>query len=149
GKHLLLQNTYLTPSTHISLTANHDIGIENTVQLSPRQTGPVHSDKWDPDLLNAVLPEQEKGNLKFLLPMTGVLNASTSLMINAGGNFFTQGAFLSAGKDVYLSAAKHIELGSRELIFHKLEGLFLSGDYIPPSRSLVLGSRITAKNNIS
>ncbi|WP_350305521.1 DUF637 domain-containing protein, partial [Photorhabdus viridis] len=36
-----------------------------------------------------------------------------------------------------------------ELIFHKLEGLFLSGDYIPPSRSLVLGSRITAKNNIS
>ncbi|WP_445375637.1 DUF637 domain-containing protein [Photorhabdus tasmaniensis] len=149
GKNLLLQNTYLTPSTYISLTANNDIGIENTVRLTPRQTGPVHSDKWDPDLLNAILPEQEKGHLEFLLPMTGVLHASTSLMINAGGHFFTQGAFISAGKDVYLSAAKHIELGSRELIFHKLEGIFLSSYYIPPSRSLVLGSRITAKNNIS
>ncbi|MQL50687.1 filamentous hemagglutinin N-terminal domain-containing protein [Photorhabdus khanii] len=149
GKNLLLQNTCLTPSTDISLTANNDIEIENTVRLSPRQTGPMPPDKWDPDLLNAILPEQEQGNLHFLLPMTGVLHASTSLMIHAGGDFVAQGAFISAGKDVYLSAAKHIELGSRALVFRKLEGIFLSGNYIPPSRSLESGSRITAKNNIS
>ncbi|TDB40588.1 hemagglutinin repeat-containing protein, partial [Photorhabdus khanii] len=70
-------------------------------------------------------------------------------MIHAGGDFVAQGAFISAGKDVYLSAAKHIELGSRALVFRKLESIFLSGNYIPPSRSLESGSRITAKNNIS
>ncbi|SCZ66290.1 MULTISPECIES: DUF637 domain-containing protein [Photorhabdus] len=149
GKNLLLQNTYLTPSTHISLTANNDIEIENNGLLFSRQTGPMHPDQWDKNLLNAILPEQEKASFKPLLPMTGVLTASESLMIKAGGNLFTQGAFISAGKDVYLSAAKHIALNSRELIFHRLEELFLSGNYVPPLRSIELGSRITAKNNIS
>ncbi|MDB6375161.1 DUF637 domain-containing protein [Photorhabdus bodei] len=149
GKNLLLQNTYLTPSTHISLTANNDIEIENNALLSPRQTGPMHPDQWDKNLLNAILPEQEKANFKPLLPMTGVLTAAESLMINAGGNLFTKGAFISAGKDIYLSAAKHIGLNSRELIFHRLEELFLSGNYVPPLSSMELGSRITAKNNIS
>nr|WP_242689336.1 filamentous hemagglutinin N-terminal domain-containing protein [Photorhabdus cinerea] len=149
GKNLLLHNTYLTPGTHISLTANNDIEIENNGRLSPRQTGPMHPDPWDNNLLNAILPEQEKADFQSLLPMTGVLTAAESLIIHAGGHFFTQGAFISAGKEVYLTAAKHIELSSRELMFHRLGKLFLSGNYIPPLRSMELGSRITAKNHIS
>ncbi|WP_350307994.1 hemagglutinin repeat-containing protein, partial [Photorhabdus viridis] len=45
-----------------------------------------------------------------------------------------------SGKDIYLSAAKDIDLSSAELTYQ---------DHILPLDSTELNSRITAKNNIS
>ncbi|MCT8343782.1 DUF637 domain-containing protein [Photorhabdus kleinii] len=120
GKNLLLQNVYLQPSKNISLTANNDITIEN------------HANTY-------IFAKSKVRNMH--LPIAGILNATESLTINAGGHLSAKGSDMFAGKDIYLSAAKHIDLSSPELGY--IGYLFL------PKESAELSSRITAKNNIS
>ncbi|WP_350304326.1 filamentous hemagglutinin N-terminal domain-containing protein [Photorhabdus viridis] len=120
GKNLLLQNVYLQPSKNISLIANSDVTIEN------------HADTY-------IFAKSKKRNER--LPIAGMLNASESLTINAGGNLYAKGSDMSAGKDIYLSAAKQIDLSSAELGDR--------GSLLIPSDSSELSSKIFAKNNIS
>ncbi|MCT8349701.1 DUF637 domain-containing protein, partial [Photorhabdus temperata] len=120
GKNLLLQNVYLQPSKNISLIANSDVTIEN------------HVDTY-------IFAKSKKRNER--LPIAGMLNASESLTINAGGNLYAKGSDMSAGKDIYLSAAKQIDLSSAELGDR--------GSLLIPSDSSELSSKIFAKNNIS
>ncbi|MGV7960592.1 DUF637 domain-containing protein [Photorhabdus tasmaniensis] len=120
GKNLLLQNVYLQPSKNISLIANNDVTVENhadTYNFAKSKTANSHN-----------------------APISGILNALESLTIHAGNNISAKGSDISAGKDIYLIAAKDIDLSAAELEYK---------NHILPQDSTELSSKITAKNNIS
>ncbi|MGV8000904.1 DUF637 domain-containing protein [Photorhabdus temperata subsp. temperata] len=120
GKNLLLQNVYLQPSKNISLIANNDVTVENhadTYNFAKSKTANSHN-----------------------APISGILNALESLIIHAGNNISAKGSDISSGKDIYLIAAKDIDLSAAELEYK---------NHILPQDSTELSSKITAKNNIS
>ncbi|WP_239002431.1 DUF637 domain-containing protein [Photorhabdus khanii] len=120
GKNLLLQNVYLQPGKNISLIANNDVTVEN------------HADTYN-------FAKSKIAN-RHNAPISGILNAFESLTIHAGNNISAKGSDISSGKDIYLSAAKDIDLSFAGVEYK---------NYILPQDSTELSSKITAKNNIS
>ncbi|MGS0630394.1 hemagglutinin repeat-containing protein, partial [Photorhabdus asymbiotica] len=72
GKNLLLQNVYLQPSENISLSAHHDVTIEN------------HADTY-------TFAKSNTAN-RHNTPISGILHALKSLTINAGNNLSAKGS---------------------------------------------------------
>ncbi|WP_434523946.1 DUF637 domain-containing protein [Photorhabdus asymbiotica] len=121
GKNLLLQNVYLQPSENISLSAHHDVTIEN------------HADTY-------TFAKSNTAN-RHNAPISGILHALKSLTINAGNNLSAKGSEMSAGKEIYLSAAKDIDLSAYEPTYQ--------ADLPLSKESTEFSSKITAKNHIS
>ncbi len=131
GKNILLRNIFLTKSHNISLTATHDITIDNNSELlTHKRMGDVNAENKEQTLFNQ------------MLSTIGKLDAKSSVVINAGGNLSIKGVNVSAVKDINLTAAKNIDLAPRELS-PSLNKLFST------SRSGELSSRLTAGNNIN
>ncbi|MGS0630363.1 hemagglutinin repeat-containing protein, partial [Photorhabdus asymbiotica] len=74
-------------------------------------------------------------------PISGILHALKSLTINAGNNLSAKGSEMSAGKEIYLSAAKDIDLSAYEPTYQ--------ADLPLSKESTEFSSKITAKNHIS
>ncbi|NHB94219.1 filamentous hemagglutinin N-terminal domain-containing protein, partial [Photorhabdus cinerea] len=121
GKNLFLQNVYLQPAENISLSASHDVTIEN------------HADTY-------TFAKSTSAN-RHHAPISGILNALKSLTINAGNTLSAKGSEMSAGKDIYLSAAKDIDLSACEPRYQ--------ADLSLSQGSAIYSSKITAKDHVS
>ncbi|WP_205634294.1 hemagglutinin repeat-containing protein, partial [Photorhabdus australis] len=121
GKNLLLQNVYLQPAENISLSASHDVTIEN------------YADTY-------TFAKSTSAN-RYHAPISGILTALKSLTINAGNTLSAKGSEMSAGKEIYLSAAKDIDLSAYEPRYQ--------ADLSLSQESTIYSSKITAKDHVS
>ncbi|MFC3393727.1 DUF637 domain-containing protein [Brenneria rubrifaciens] len=131
GNDLSLSDIVFTPGRNISLTAGNDLLVENTVALSSsRRVGTALSNE----------PLQKTWG-QTLVP-TGRLKADESVLLNANGTLTLRGARIDAGRDITLSAARHIDLSPNPLP----DAL---ASHFPSSRTPELRSTLNAGNHLS